>query len=139
MADFSETFILQTDASAIGLAAVLSQEHQGVRLPIAYTSRALTSQDRKVSSVYELECLAVLFGIEEFRSYLEHREFLLETDNQALSWLLSHPIQLGKIGRWVVKILSLKFQVHHVRGTQNVIADSLSRMFKGIPAQGGRR
>ena len=36
MADFSETFILQTDASAIGLAAVLSQEHQGVRLPIAY-------------------------------------------------------------------------------------------------------
>jgi hypothetical protein len=130
MADFSKTFIMQTDAIAIGLAAVLSQEHQGVRLPIAYASRTLTSQERKAFSVYELECLAVLFGIEKFRSYLVHREFLLETDNQALSWLLSHPRQLGKIGRWAIKISSMKFQVQHVRGTQNVIADSLSRMFE---------
>lgn len=36
MADFSRDFILQTDASAVGVAAVLSQEHQGLRLPIAY-------------------------------------------------------------------------------------------------------
>jgi hypothetical protein len=77
----------------------------------------------------------VLLEIDKFRSYLEHGEFLLETDNQALSWLLSHPRQLGKIGRWVVKISSLKFQVQHVRGTQNVIADSLSRMFEGYQSK----
>jgi hypothetical protein len=71
----------------------------------------------------------VLFGTDKFRPYLEHAEFLLETDNQALSWLFSHPRQLGKIGRWVVKISSLKFKVQHVRGTQNVVADALSRMF----------
>ena len=60
---------------------------------------------------------------------MEHAEFLLETDNQALSWLLAHPRQLGKIGRWVVKISSFKFKVQHIRGTQNVVADALSRMF----------
>jgi hypothetical protein len=101
MADFSREFILESDASAAGVAAVLLREHHGVRLPIAYASRALSMLERKASSLYELECLAVVFGIEKFRAYSEHREFLLETDNQALSWLLSHPRQRGKIGRWV--------------------------------------
>jgi hypothetical protein len=58
---------------------------------------------------------------------------VLETDNQALSWLLSHPRQLGKIGRWVAKISALKFQVRHIRGTQNIIADTLSQMFESAP------
>jgi hypothetical protein len=131
MSDFEKSFVLQTDASNVALSAVLSQEIDGVRQPVAYASRTLMAQERKASSIYELESLAVLFGTDIFRKYLEHREFLLETENQALSWLLSHPRQLGKIGRWVVKISSLKFKVQHVRGTQNIVADSLSRMFEG--------
>jgi hypothetical protein len=111
MADFSQKSILQTDASGVALGAVLSQEWDGVRQPIAYALRTLSAQVRKASSTYELECLAVLFGTEKFRKYIEHQEFILETDNQSLSWLLSHPWQLGKIGHWVVKISALKFQV----------------------------
>jgi hypothetical protein len=120
MADFGKKFILQTDASGVALGAVLSQEVDGVRQPIAYASRTLTAQERKASSIYELECLAVLFGTDKFRRYLENREFLLETDNQALSWLLSHPRQLGKIGRWVARISSLKFEVRHNTNTLKV-------------------
>jgi len=129
-ADFSKPFVLQTDASGVALGAVLSQEIHGVRQPVAYASRTLSHHERKASSVYELECLAVLFGIEKFLKYHEHREFILETDNQALLWLLSHPRQLGKIGRWIAKISVLKFQVRHIRGTQNIVADALSRMFE---------
>ena len=70
----------------------------------------------------ELECLAVVYALDKFRRFLEHAEFLLETNNQALSWLLAHPQQLGKIGRWVVKISSFKFKVQHIRGTQNVLS-----------------
>ena len=99
MADFNITFILQTDASSCALGAVLLQEIEVVRQPIAYASRMLISQEKKASSAYESECLAVIFGVEKFRQYLEHWEFILETDNQALSWLLSHPRQLGKLGR----------------------------------------
>jgi hypothetical protein len=95
MADFGKPFIVQADASGVALGAVLSQEIDGVRLPIAYASRTLTAQERKASSLYELECLAVLFGTEKFRRYIEHQEFILETDNQAFSWLLLHPRQLG--------------------------------------------
>jgi hypothetical protein len=130
MADFSEKFILQTNASDVALGAVLLQECDSVRQPIAYASRTLSAQECKASSTYELECLAVHFGTEKFRKYVKHQEFILETDNQALSWLLSHPRQLGKIGRWVVKLSALKFQVRHIRGTQNIVADTLSRMFE---------
>jgi hypothetical protein len=90
----------------------------------------LSAQERKASSTYELECLAVLFGTEKFRKYIEHKEFILEMDNQPYSWLLSHPRQLGKTGRWVVKISALKFQVRHIRGTQNIVSDTLSRMYE---------
>jgi hypothetical protein len=72
-----------------------------------------------------------VFVLDKFRSYLEHREFLLETDNQALLWLLDHPRQVGKIGRWIVKISSFKFKIQHIREMQNVTADALSRTFEG--------
>ena len=128
MPDFSKPFVLQTDASSVALGAVLSQVVDGARQTVPFIYRTLTQQER-ISSVYELECLAVVYALDKFRRFLEHAEFLLETDNQALSWLLARPRQLGKIGRWVVKISSFKFKVQHIRGTQNVVADALSRMF----------
>jgi hypothetical protein len=133
MDDFGKRFILQTDASGVALGAVLSQENDGFRQPIAFASRTLTNQERRASSTYKLECLAVLFGMEKFRKYLEHQEFVLQKDNQALSWLLAHPRQLGKIGRWTAKITAFKFEVRHIRGTQNNVADALSRMFEIPP------
>jgi transposase InsO family protein len=54
----------------------------------------------------------------------------LETDNQALS----HPRQLGKIGRWIAKISAFNFTVRHIRGAQNTLADTLSRMFE-VPVE----
>jgi hypothetical protein len=131
MPDFSRRFILQTDASSSAVAAVLLQDFDGFRQHIAYASRTLTSPEKKFSA-YELECLTVLFGLEKFRAYVKHVEFDLETDNQALMWCLSHPRQLGRIARWIVRISSFKFVVHHIRGTQNVIADTLSRMYEGM-------
>lgn len=77
--------------------------------------------------------LAVAFALEKFRQYFEHQEFLLETDNQALSWLLNHPRLVGKIGCWIVKISSFKLRLQHIRGTQNVVADALSCMFEACP------
>jgi hypothetical protein len=80
MADFSRRFVLQTDSSSSAVAAVLLQDFDEGRRPIAFASRTLSDQERKFST-YELETLAVLFGVEKFRMYLEHVEFDLETDN----------------------------------------------------------
>lgn len=60
----------------------------------------------------------MLFEVQMFRQYLEHQEFLLETENQALSWHLSRPCQFGKLGNWIAKLTSLKFKVAYIRPTQ---------------------
>jgi hypothetical protein len=70
----SREFVLSTDASALAISAVLQQNVNEDLAPIAYYSRLLTPAERHYST-YEKECLAVLFGCEKGRSYLEHKEF----------------------------------------------------------------
>jgi hypothetical protein len=61
--------------------------------------------------------------------YLEHKEFELHCDNLALCWLLRRTKDIGRFGRWILRLAAFKFQVRHTRGVENV-ADALSRMFE---------
>jgi hypothetical protein len=124
--DFSKSFALMCDASDIAISAVIHQKNGEDLLPIAYSSHLLMLVERKYSA-YEKECLAVVFGCEKHRTYLEHKEFELFTDNQALSWLLRHAKELGRIGRWVLHLAPFKFRVSHISGKANVVTNCLTR------------
>jgi hypothetical protein len=89
--------------------------------PTSYFSRLLTPVEQGYST-YEKECLAVLFGFERCRPYLEHKVFELHCDNFSLCWLLNRAKNVGRLAPF-------KFRVRHTRGTDNVVADALSRMF----------
>jgi len=65
------------------------------------------------------------------RSYLEHKEFELQCDNLALCWLLKRVKDIGRLGRWILRLAPFKFRVKHTRGRDNVVADALSRMLEG--------
>jgi hypothetical protein len=95
--DFSREFVLVCDASDIAVSGVLHQRRSEGLLPIAFASRLLSAAERKYS-IYEKECLAVVWACERYRVYLEHKEFVLHTDNQALSWLLNQVRDLGSVG-----------------------------------------
>ena len=129
MPDFNRRFVLQTDASGTAVGAALLQDYDGHLMPVAYASRPLNKHEVNYSTL-ELECLAVVFGLTKFQQYLEHRDFLLQTDCSALSWLLNHPRQVSKISRWIAFINSFKFEVVHIPGRDNVISDCLSRLFE---------
>ena len=65
--DFSHPFILQTDASEVGVGAVLSQtDTEGYDHPVAYFSRKLLPREQKYATI-EKECLAIKLGIEAFK------------------------------------------------------------------------
>ena len=81
-----EDFILDTDASATGIGAVLSQVQDGIERPIAYASRGLSKSERNYS-VTKRELLAVVFYCKYIRHYLIGRKFKLRTDHAALRWL----------------------------------------------------
>jgi hypothetical protein len=80
--------------------------------PISYYSRLLTDAEKKYST-YEKECLAVIFGCEKCRIYLEHAEFELNCDNLALCWLLEKAKYIGCLGRWILRLAPFKFKVKH--------------------------
>jgi hypothetical protein len=81
--DFSQPFIVACDASTKALGAGLSQLRDGQERPVAYCSRQLNSAESKYS-ITELELLALLFALKEFRCYLYGRRFTIYTDHRAL-------------------------------------------------------
>ena len=79
--------MLQTDASGVGIAGILSQaDDSGDDWPIAYFSRKLLLRELRYSAV-ELECLAVISSVQHFRVYLIGVEFTEQTDHKCLQYL----------------------------------------------------
>ena len=72
--NFKQEFILQTDASDVGVGAILSQhDKDGVEHVIAYSSKAISPRERNYSTT-EKEAYAIQFGTQHFRVYLvEHK------------------------------------------------------------------
>jgi len=125
--ELSKTFVLRTDASDTGLGAVLLQEQEGVKLPIAYASRKLLPREQNYS-VIEKECLALVWGIGKFHTYLFGREFTLQTDHQPLLYLNKAKVANARLMRWALALQPYSFRIEAIRGSENVGADFLSRV-----------
>ena len=128
-ADFKKPFLLETDASIEGLGAVLSQKQDDGRYhPIAYASRGLKGGELKYHSS-KLEFLALKWAItEQFREYLQYQPFLVRTDNNPLTYIMTMP-NLDAVGhRWVAAMAGYNFEIEYVRGTDNKVANALSHM-----------
>ena len=124
--NFEQPFTLRTDASDIGIGAVLLQDHEGVKRPVAYASRKLLPREQAYS-VMERECLALVWGIAKFQIFLDGKEFVLETDHQPLSYLQRAKLLNSRIMRWALSLQPFRFRIEAIPGVRNVGADFLSR------------
>ena len=124
--DIKETFILDTDASAYGVGAVLSQVQNGRKTVIAYGSKTLSKSQRKYCTTYR-ELLAVVLFIKNFKHYLYGRHFLLRTDHSSLLWLKNFKEPEGMLARWLSFLETYDFEIKHRKGSLHVNADGLSR------------
>ena len=130
--DFSMPFKLSTDASNIGISAVLSQiDEAGKELyVIGYRSRALRGAEENYSTI-EKEMLAIIYGLQKFDYYLMGTSlpFEIVTDHQPLCHLPKTKDPYGRIGRWALLLQGYNYKIRHLPGQQNVVADVLSRYF----------
>ena len=128
-ADLEKPFVLETDASWIGLGAVLLQKQEDGKLhPIAYASRALHGSQKNYHSS-KLEFLALKWAItEQFQEYLIYKPFTVRTDNNPLTYIMMTP-NLDAMGhRWVNALAGFDFKIEYLKGTDNKVADILSHV-----------
>ncbi|XP_015084212.1 uncharacterized protein LOC107027599 [Solanum pennellii] len=105
MPDFSLPFVVETDASGIGIGVVL------MRHPIAYISKSLAPRHQALS-VYDRDLLALIFAVTKWSDYLLGRSFVVRTDQNSLKYLLNQHVHTD-------------FQ--YKKGSENKAADALSR------------
>ena len=124
--DLSKPFVLRTDASGVGVAAVLLQENDGKLYPVGYASKKLNLTEARYP-IIEKECLAVVWGIKRFKLYLAGRRFTLQTDHKPLKYLKDASYQNDRVFRWAVAVQEYSFRVEDIPGRENIGADFLSR------------
>lgn len=127
--DFDRPFILSTDASLDGLGAVLSQVPDGGNRarPVAFASKSLTRSQAKYPA-HRLEFLALQWAVcEKFSHWLKGHKFTVWSDNNPLMYILTKPKLDACEQRWVSKLAPYSFDIRHIPGRLNVVADALSR------------
>ena len=125
--DFDKPFLLETDASKEGLGAVLFQKQSnGHYHPVAFGSCSLTPSEKNYHGS-KLEFLVLKWSITEyFKEYLVYSPFVVQTDNNPLTYMLMTP-NLDTTGHWWVSALaSFQFKLEYQKGSDNGAADVLS-------------
>ena len=125
--DFSKPFRLYTDASNIGLGAILAQKQQGKEKIICCASRTLNNAESNYSTTKK-ECLAVVWGVQVFRPFLVATHFEILTDHYALQWLRSMKSTSAILHRWAAALEDYRFTILHRPGKLQGHVDALSRL-----------
>ena len=125
--DFELPFKLYTDASNFGLGAILAQVQGGKERIICCASRSLNKSERNYPATKK-ECLAVVWGIKMFRSYLLPRKFEVFTDHHSLQWLRSMKSENALLYRWAAALEDYDFEIKHRPGKKQGHIDGLSRL-----------
>ena len=120
-------FVLDTDASATAIGAVLSQIQDGEEKVIAYASCALSSSRQNYCTTYR-ELYAVVRFVKYFSHYLWGRPFLVRSDRSSLKWLKNFKQPDGMVARWIATLDTYDFQSEHRKGASHGNADGLSRI-----------
>ncbi|CAN6679368.1 unnamed protein product [Malus baccata var. baccata] len=125
--DWSLPFELMCDASDYALGVVLGQRRDKKPHVIYYASRTLNDAQLNYSTT-EKELLAVVFALDKFHSYLLGTKVIVYTNHAALKYLLTKKEAKPRLIRWMLLLQEFDVEIQDKKGSENVVADHLSRI-----------
>jgi len=125
--DPTKPYTLNCDACDYALGATLQQDHGSGLQPVAYMSRKFKFAEINYDT-REKEFMALVDACSHWRHYL-HSDlpFTLLSDHDSLKYHKTMPHLSGRLARWVEKMAEFDYEIKHIEGKKNIVADALSR------------
>jgi transposase InsO family protein len=124
--------VVMTDASDYGIGAYIYQVVNGVERPILFVSKSLHGAQLNWSTI-EKEAYAIFYTLKTHDYLLRDIKFTLRTDHKNLTYLNLESSQ--KVRRWKLFLQEFNFDMEHVAGVNNPVADAFSRLCTVLPTQ----
>ena len=126
--DFHKCYILDTDTSNHAVGAIISQDFSNGRHLIAFFSKSLTPSKCNYD-IYDWELLAIIYAVKAFKHLLleAQKKFLICTDHNNLKYFKSARKIMPRQARWAEFLQDYNFELEHIPGKANTVADLLSR------------
>ena len=133
---FDKPFLLETDASKLGLGAVLSQKQtDGWYHPVAYASQSLTTHEHNYHSTKQ-EFLVLKWVIDEqFQEYLLWKPSTVRTDNNPLTYIMTTYNSDAVQHQWEESLARFTFSIEYQKGHDNVATNALSQVTSKLNAE----
>ena len=122
--DETSPIYLHTDASQYGMGAYLFQVRDSTEYPIRFLSKAFDDRMSRWSTIQQ-EGYAIYYAITQWDYLLRDRKFTLRTDHDNLTMLKVD--SNVKVQRWMLALQAYDYEIEHIKGVNNIVADGLSR------------
>jgi hypothetical protein len=120
--DFSKPFEIYTDASSTQLGAVITQDNR----PIVFFSRKLPVMQQKYS-VVEIELLATVETLKEFKEMLWGQDIKVYTDHKNLT-RDALGLTSDRVYHWRLLLEEYAPKIVYIKGIHNTVADTILQL-----------